>query len=115
MLHDCVVCGVADAGCQQCLLAEADLSFDKAFKMAQTMKLAERDVQQLHSREAAWGTPIQKLQVLPGVGKKNSRPCYRCGGAHDEAQCRFLHAERSMRAQPYNSRTKTKWIYMSGS
>ena len=32
MLHDHVVCGVADARCQQRLLAETDLSFDKAFK-----------------------------------------------------------------------------------
>ena len=39
-----LVWGIADARCQQCLLAEADLSFDKAFKMAQAMELGESGV-----------------------------------------------------------------------
>ena len=37
--------------------------------------------------------PVQKLQDQPGVSKKTMRQCYRCGGAHDQAQCRFLNAE----------------------
>lgn len=61
MLRDRLVCGMADARCQQCLLKEADLSFDKAFKMAQSMELAEHNKQQLHSLEVACSTPIQKL------------------------------------------------------
>ena len=44
MLRDRLVWGIADAHCQQCLLAEADLSFDKAFKMAQAMELGESGV-----------------------------------------------------------------------
>ena len=44
MLRDRLVWGIADARCQQCLLAEADLSFDKAFKMAQAMELGENGV-----------------------------------------------------------------------
>ena len=51
MLRDRLVCGVANGRCQQQLLAEADLTFDKAFKMVQAMKLAERDAQELHSHE----------------------------------------------------------------
>ena len=50
MLHDCLVWGITNARCQLHLLAEEDLSFNKAFKMAQAMELAERGVQQLHSQ-----------------------------------------------------------------
>ena len=49
MLRDRLVCGVANVHCQQRMLAEPDLDFDKAYRMAQAMELAERDAQQLHT------------------------------------------------------------------
>ena len=93
MLHDCLVWGIANARCQLHLLAEEDLSFNKAFKMAQAMELAERGVQQLHSQKAASSTPIQNLQDQPEVSKKASCLCYRRSGARDQAQCCFLKAD----------------------
>ena len=95
MLRDRLVCGIANGRCQQRLLAEADLTFDKAFKMVQAMELAERDAQELHSREQDVSAPIQKLQDQPKSRKKalNLRPCYRCGGQHDPTHCRFQQAE----------------------
>ena len=61
MLCDRLVCGIANGRCQQRLLAEADLTFDKAFKMVQAMELAERDAQELHSHGQDVSAPIQKL------------------------------------------------------
>ena len=40
MLRDHLVCGLTEVRCQQCLLAEVDLTFDKALKIAQVMELA---------------------------------------------------------------------------
>ena len=61
--------------------------------MAQAMELAECGVQQQYSQEVACSTPIQMLQDQPGASKKTSCQCYRCGGAHDQAQCHFLCAD----------------------
>ena len=95
MLRDRLVCGITNSRCQQRLLAEADLTFDTAFKMVQAMELAERDAQELHSREMTISEPIQKLQDQSTTRKKPSIPrsCYRCGGSHEPSQCRFQHVE----------------------
>ena len=93
MLRDRLVCGIADTRCQQRLLAEVELTFDKAFKLAQAMEVAERDSKQLKPSEAASSLPIQKVENQFHSGKKVSKgkPCYRCGGMHDSRQCRFQH------------------------
>ena len=77
MLRDQLVCGVAN-GHQQRLLAEADLTFDKAFKMVQAMELAKRDAQELHSHEPDVSAPIQKMQDQNKYKEKvlNLHPCY---------------------------------------
>ena len=82
MLRDRLVCGIANKRYQQRLLGEVDLTFDKAFKMAQAMELAERDSQQLKPAEI---TPIQKIdnqRYTRHTGQKvatSQNTCHRCG------------------------------------
>ena len=53
MLRDRVVCGSRDQ-CLQCkLLAEADLTFTKAFKIAKAMETAEKEARDLQETAAA--------------------------------------------------------------
>ena len=47
MLRDRLVCGLAQARIQQHLLAEVDLTLDKAMKIAQGVEVAERDAKEL--------------------------------------------------------------------
>ncbi|KAJ8001021.1 hypothetical protein DPEC_G00186480 [Dallia pectoralis] len=47
MLHDRLVCGIADDRIQRRLLAEPELMFEKAFKVALAMETANRDVRDL--------------------------------------------------------------------
>ena len=43
MLHDRLVCGVNQSGIQKHLLAEKDLTFDKALDIAKALEVAEKD------------------------------------------------------------------------
>ena len=44
MIRDRLVCGVRDPKIQQSLLAETELSFDRALKIASVMERAEKNV-----------------------------------------------------------------------
>ena len=50
MLRDRLVCGCKDQRLQCKLLAEPDLTFDKAFKIAKAMEAAEKEVRDLLGR-----------------------------------------------------------------
>ena len=53
MLRDRLVCGCRDQ-CHQCrILAEADLTFTKAFRIAKAMETAEKETKDLHEIPAA--------------------------------------------------------------
>ena len=62
MLRDRLVCGIRDVRVQRRLLAEAGLTFVKAFGLAQTSELAEKNVQELQHSE---GTPVHPLAKNP--------------------------------------------------
>ncbi|XP_065891709.1 uncharacterized protein [Dysidea avara] len=49
MLQDRLVCGVEDSRIQRQLLAEPELTFDKAFEIAMASESAEKDVKDLQS------------------------------------------------------------------
>jgi len=53
MLHDHLVCGVNDVRIQRRLLAEPDLTFKKAYEIAQAIEMADKDTKDL---TAATGT-----------------------------------------------------------
>ena len=50
MLRDRLVCGIRDARIQRRLLAEPDLTFKKAFDLAQASETAEKNSKQLHQQ-----------------------------------------------------------------
>ena len=94
MLCDRLVCGLAERRVQQRLLAEGDLTFDKALKIAQAMELAERDARDLQQAGAHSRAGVHRLAQTPVASSqdKSTKPCYRCGGRHDPSQCRFRDA-----------------------
>ena len=92
MLRDRLVWGIADSRVQHRLLAESSLTFAKALEIAQAMELATRDLKDLQP-DTASSTSVHKLQghranFAPTPSKPHP-PCYRCGGKHTAANCRF--------------------------
>jgi hypothetical protein len=97
MLRDRLVCRIANEKWQQCLLAEDDLSYDKAQKLLLSMEAAEKGIKDLA------GDPAKKVQYFQN--KKNqghssgkpvdhkAQPCKHCGGPHAPLKCRFRGAE----------------------
>ena len=83
MLRDSLVCGVEDSRIQRRLLAEPELTFDKAFEIAMASESAEKNVKDLQSP-----VPVNKLKTH---GTQN--PCYQCGEKHKAADCCFKTAE----------------------
>ena len=87
----------------QCkLLAETDLTFEKAFKIAKAAETAEKEARDLHDTPAAQPVHVikgtrsnkhaQRAQTLPQ--RKSVLPiCYRCGAKHKATECRFKEAE----------------------
>ena len=93
MLLDRLVCGCNDGRLQCKLLAETDLTFDKAYKLALAMETAQRGAKQIQ----ASASPT--LQVVSASGQQQQKPqrskprqsssCFRCGGKHSPGGCRF--------------------------
>ena len=101
MLRDHLVCGVNHQIIQKKLLGEKDLTFDKAFALAQSIELAERDAKKLKNGSSSHPQP----QVFYNKSKayhysspstntvKREREvskqieCYRCGRDHLAPAC----------------------------
>ena len=93
MLRDRLVCGIGDGKIQRRLLAESELTFKKAFELAQAMETADRDARDL-------GKPREEVHAIGGTagGRKdvapqtaNITPRYHCGSRH-RGECRFKNA-----------------------
>ena len=107
MLRDRLVCGVNHKGIQRKLLAEADLTYDRAYSrgLAQMVEASERDSKKLEKPQGQ-DTPLtatseHELHYSCSGMSQRSQParsaghirgptvsCYRCGGAHLAPQCR---------------------------
>ncbi|KAL5468918.1 hypothetical protein EMCRGX_G030070 [Ephydatia muelleri] len=74
-----------DVRVQRRLLAEAGLTFAKAFGLAQTSELAEKNFQDLQHSE---GTPVHPEHKVEPAGRPWSGNCSRCGGKHKASDCR---------------------------
>ncbi|XP_039511288.1 uncharacterized protein K02A2.6-like [Pimephales promelas] len=99
MLRDRLVCGIADDRMQRRLLAEPELTFEKALKVALAIETANRDVRdlQLKTVEGIWSNVSNQLLVHnvesnhKWQGKAKPLTCYRCGGEHMASVCRFVN------------------------
>ena len=93
MLRDRLVCGITNSAVQKRLLAEKELSLDKAVALAQSVEMAEQGAKDLHSSAISkpTTTPDTDLfKINPGPSTKRQedksaekpKTCYRCGGKH---------------------------------
>ena len=114
MLRDRLVCGVNHRGIQRKLLAEADLTYDRAYSLALAAEAAERDAEALQTspsvNPAVTHAPLPVYHVSPPVPPSQSAPtpapspdghkdskaaaatpisCYHCGGSHPAPQCTY--------------------------
>ena len=103
MLRDCLVCGVNHDTIQRKLLAETDLTYEKAYMLAQVIEASERDTLDLKGSKNS----SAPLLPLPGVNysrtfkhskgkiptKRGNPTCYRCGGPHLAPACKFINSE----------------------
>ena len=95
VLCDRLACGIQDSHIQRRLLAEPNLTFGKAFELAQALKSADRDAKTLLSVPPAVHavTNSYNPQNRRSNSKKPNWLCYHCGGQHWDCDCRFKDAE----------------------
>ena len=112
MIRDRLVCGIAHEKWQQRLLAEDNLTYNKAYKMLLSLEASEREVKDISGEKRIHQVRQQppKKSFKPQDGRKppsdtKTKPCYRCGGAHNLEKCRFKDAECPFLQQerPYSS------------
>jgi len=102
MLRDRLVCGVNHEGIQRKLLAEKNLTYEKASEIALTMETVEKGTKDLKANDTIVAqkeihyTPIQKSKQRVATGRSKSQSagkCYRCLGDHLANACKFRTAE----------------------
>ena len=80
------------------MLAEENLTFDKALKIAKVVETAERDSRGMQDPSSKGPNPaIHALSTRRPNQRKNVPPqldtCYRCGGKHNAASCKYKGSE----------------------
>ena len=89
MIRDRLVCGIANEKWQQRLLAEDDLSYDKATKLL-SFEAAEKEMKDLVGDKSEKPEVHQVRARQPPIkfsqGEQKERSCYRCGGTHNLPQ-----------------------------
>lgn len=94
MLRDRLVCGINDETMQRRLLAESNLTFEKALKIALVMESAYKNMQDLQEKAACniikeKGNSGSSFRRTEKKTVEEGKVCYRCNGGHDPASCRF--------------------------
>ena len=110
MLRDRIVCGINNEAIQKKLLAEKDLTYERAIAIAQGSEQADRNMREIRTQKSQTSTtfkqePVNRLQVrtktprhhqpFKKLIKNEDTPasgntCYRCGGTnHKQSDCRF--------------------------
>ena len=100
MIRDHLACGINHKGIQKKLLAEKNLTYEKALEVALAAEAVAKGTKDVKS---ATGTTLPKdsstipLYIYPTVRqlveKIVSAPCYRCLGQHAPSTCKFCTAE----------------------
>ena len=86
-LREWIVCRIEDQKIQRRLLAEPELTFDKAFELALASESADKNAKDLQPAAKAPQDPVHKLQV------RQPLPCYHCGGKQKSGDCCHKAAE----------------------
>ena len=97
MLWDRLVCGINNQCIQRRLLAEPNLTFEKAKALAEAAERADENAREL---EKATPGPVGVHKIATGKTKeggphwsKSNTECYRCGGKHAADKCRFRDSD----------------------
>jgi hypothetical protein len=93
MLRDRLVCGMNDQRVQCRLLAEADLTFQKAYDIAIAMEAAERNARELQGTARVQEDVHRVYTQKKGGGARGDVRCYRCLGNHNPTECKFQRSE----------------------
>ena len=92
---------ITETTVQKLLLAEKDLTLDKAMSLAQSVEIAEKGAKDLQTSTGTT-TELHKGSHAATPSSKNksekakdkSKPiCYRCGGKHLTTKCHFISEE----------------------
>ena len=85
------MCGLRNAGVQKQLLAQIDLTLDKALQVAQGMEAAEKSTKALQGGDtSSSNSQINRTGPSRGSSRQPSKSCYRCGHTdHIATACRF--------------------------
>ncbi|GFS07432.1 polyprotein [Elysia marginata] len=89
MLRDRLVCGIIDRRIQQRLLSEGTLTFPKALEIAQAMKTAADNVQDLLSSRTDQVCLVKGQSSSYSYKTAAQKKCHRCGGPHSHTGCKF--------------------------
>ena len=104
MIRDRLVCGINHEGIQKKLLAEKNLTYERALEIALALESAEQGTKDLKSAATA-ATSLPKDLHYASLHPPNrqatggnktdsmSTPCYRCLGNHTPSTCKFRTAE----------------------
>ena len=89
-LRDQLVCGLRSDALQKQLLAQTNLTLDKALQIAQGMEAAEKSTKTLQGDDTSSSNTINSTGSNHDQPNKPIRSCYRCGHAdHLASACRF--------------------------
>ncbi|VDI55683.1 Hypothetical predicted protein [Mytilus galloprovincialis] len=98
MLRDRLVCGIKDDRIQRRLLAETDLTFKRAMDISTAMEMAAKNAQDIQASGILQNSVNKVTKGKPRSNYSQNREheqsdCYRCGGNHKAAECRFRDAK----------------------
>ncbi len=109
MIRDRLVCGIANERWQQKVLAEEDLTYEKAYKLLLSLEASEKEVKdfssssssnftsqvhQLRRRQHQRSPPTALGSTSSAGAKQNVQKCFHCGGDyHNLDKCRLKDAE----------------------
>ncbi len=96
MLRDRIVCGIGDESIQRRLLGEKNLNLEKAKTLAISMETAAKHTMELKHEvgiNAVHSHSSPNSGFSASRGEKGTRQCYRCGGSHNPAKCKFREAD----------------------
>ena len=95
-MRDAFVFGLRDQKLRQQLLGIEDLSYDKARDLAMASEAAAKKSKEMQSGSSTPQPTVQQVQKqkatsTPPQGQQRTE-CYRCGGKHKAAECKFKEA-----------------------
>ncbi|XP_072304768.1 uncharacterized protein [Eucyclogobius newberryi] len=89
-LRDRIVCGINDDRIQRRLLAETDLTCEKAYSIAVASETANKKALDLQNPNAVTRCfKLNKGLYSSGAFKSTTQEYYRCKGQHNPGECKF--------------------------